>query len=160
MTSKRRSTAKIDPVQWFSAWHYVIGPHHWATLGVERREFVDKEPTAKARAAASAAGLPKSQLSRIKITRKDWVPTGTTDFQEFDVFWSCTSSHALQIVHIGDLVEVHWVTPGEKRRAYMMSEAQLAACLQDGKILEETRIYNAESKSDVLRFSIENPEGC
>ena len=160
MSSAPASTTRIsevDPQGLFSEWAYAIGPQHWETLGVERREYVDKEPTKELRAVARQEGMAPKDVLRLKVMRKAWVNTTTPDFQEFDLFWSADGSHALQIVNIDDMVEVHRVTTGLPRQAYRMTEATLVSSLKTGLIPETTRITNAASARDVLRYSIENP---
>lgn len=149
--------AEVEPQQWFSEWAYAIGQQHWGTLGVEHREYVDKEPTKELRTAARKEGMAPKDVLRLRVMRKAWVNTTTPDFQEFDLFWSADGDHALQIVNIDDMVEVHRIATGLPRKAYRMTEATLVNCLKTGLIPENTRITNAASARDVLRYSIENP---
>lgn len=147
----------VNPVSLFSDWRYRIEQHHWNTLGVEKRELVDKLPTAQKREAARVSGMDAKAVARVRVTYKAWFDTGVPSFQEFDLFWYGNDSHALQIVSIKDMIEVHRVVLGELRRAYALTEAQLFECLRTGVLPESARIHQGMSNREVLRYSIENP---
>jgi hypothetical protein len=157
MSTPRRKTQEVDPEKYFSDWHYVIGRHHWGAFGIEKREFIDKKPTEAKRAEARAEGKDAKTVARIKVMRQAWVNCGMADLHEFEVFWSKDNMHALQIVSIKDMIEVHRVVQGEPRLAYLLTEARLIAAVQTGTLPEEARIWQAHSESEVLRYAIANP---
>lgn len=158
MAAPRRSTQEIVPEDHFSAWAYPIPQALWGSLGVEKREYIDKPATKVLRDDARAQGKDAKEVAKLKIMRKAWIDCGMPDFHEFDLFWSEARDHALQIISIKDMIEVHRVEQGALRRAYVMIEKQFVACLKTGRLPEETRIWRAKSQSEVLRFSIENPQ--
>ncbi|MCK6376011.1 MAG: hypothetical protein L6Q69_18195, partial [Zoogloea sp.] len=158
MAAPRRSTQEIVPEDHFSAWAYPIPQALWGSLGVEKREYIDKPATKVLRDDARAQGKDAKEVAKLKIMRKAWIDCGMPDFHEFDLFWSEARDHALQIISIKDMIEVHRVEQGALRRAYVMTEKQFVACLKTGRLPEETRIWRAKSQSEVLRFSIEDPQ--
>lgn len=157
MTTDQKKPQPVVPASIFSSWHYRVEPQHWNTLGIEKKELIDKAPTAQKRQAARDAGMDAKAVSRIKVTYKAWFETGVIGFQEFDLFWHGDDSHALQIVCIKDMLEVHRVAVGELRRAYMLTEAQLIESLRTGALPEDARIHQGMSNREILRYAIENP---
>lgn len=158
MATSRRKSQEVIPELYFAGWAYPIPPHHWDTLGVEKREFVNKVATKALREAARAQGKTPQQVLRTKLMRKVWVYTGMVDFHEFDLFWSANGDHAIQIISIKDMIEIHRVSSGKPRLAYLVTEKQLIECLKDGHLPEQSRIWQGRSQSEILRFSIQNPD--
>ena len=79
----------IDPKDHFSAWAYQVIPELWPALGVDRREYVDKEKTRLLRNATRESGeADKANLTRIKVTYLSYVIDAPPnyDFQEGDIF--------------------------------------------------------------------------
>ncbi len=165
-----RKAREIDPDTYFAQWAFRISPAHRGALGVTRRQYIAPEPTKAARAAASLQGVPKKDLSKIRILEMRTVVTDPAelDFCEGDVFWHQVENRALQVVRHKDYssIEVHEIhldcatDSGEAtqkpRRAYLIGDHELASWLRTGKTPHSKRILANKSDSEVLRYAIHN----
>lgn len=151
---------KIDAAAHFSTWQFEIHRALWPALGVELREYIDKERTKAAREEAKRQG--ETNLTRIahRYLAHAVSENPALDFHEGDVFPSKKSDGvSLQVIGMGEYVEVHQIiiqSPA-RRLAYHVTDTELADWLRTGSTPPNSRIGQGQSYSEVLRFSIEEP---
>lgn len=152
---------KTDALAYFSEWEFEIHRALWPALGVTLREYIDKERTKAAREAAKQHG--EDNLTKIahRYLAHAVSENPVLDFHEGDIFQSKkTDGVSLQVIALGEYVEVHQIiTHSQPRRlAYHATDTELAAWLRTGKEPSSARIGKGQSYSEVLRYSIEEPE--
>lgn len=151
-----------DPESHFKDWHYQIKKAHWPALGVQMREFVNREKTAQWRnqweidtpryAELKPLFLRKKQSTvsnhpdrdeweelkkeRADLNYKDRIYALSNpplyDFHEGDVFYSATAPY-LQVVTTSPVLEVKTICD-HKAIPYHITPSMLADWLQFGKI--------------------------
>lgn len=151
---------KIDAAAYFAPWAYEIRRALWPALGVNLREYVDKERTKAAREEAKQRG--EVNLTRIAHRYLAYAVSGNPalDFHEGDMFPSRENDGiSLQVIGMGEYVEVHQiiVQSPARRLAFHVTDTQLAEWLRAGTPPLNSRIGRGQSYSEVLRFSIEEP---
>lgn len=145
----------VEPSEAFSDWAYGIEKYHWSIFGIAKREYVDKPKTEAARAAAVANGVSKEEAKKISIKHLVYsMPKEQYDFHEGDLFYSQEGPYAVQVIGIREFIEAHYIIEAT-RRAYQVTDAELAEWLHSGKPPIHARIGPDESYSDTLRFSIQ-----
>lgn len=148
----------IDPRVHFLAWSYRVIPELWPALGVEQREFIDKEKTRQRRNVALNSGeADKANLTRIKVTYLSYVidTPPKYGFQEGDLFYRQDLSNALQVVVDDDGLEVHLIESQKRLRAFHISPEQLATWLKTGIEPQEAHISRFQSKREIWKFILE-----
>lgn len=147
-----------DPAKLFSTWRYIIRKELWPALGVTLREYIDREPTKRAREAAVERGLDKKTVARISITFMSYAASGpdAADFHEGDIFYPVNAEDpALQVVRVGHYVEVHSIgKESPPRTPYRITPDELVAWLEFGEVPTHGRIQPIESGANVLFQSI------
>lgn len=153
-TSRTRSIPISDPVAHFAAWAFSIEKAHWPALGVELREFIDKDKTTAARQAARDAGHNDEYVKRIAHRHLCYSDAGVdrTEFHEGDLFHHKSEPRAVQVVKLADLIEVHEITlqPPARRHAYRITADELASWLKDDQTPSHARIVPMQSGSAAL----------
>lgn len=128
------SKAKIvNPREYFSQWHYTISESFWPSLGVERREYIDKEKTQLARTRAiEERKINHAQSLRIRITFFAYAIQNqpSYDFHQGDIFYG--KDDALQISAIHNLIEVYRFIAPRYVYACHVTERQLVEWLRSG----------------------------
>jgi hypothetical protein len=151
---------KIDAAAHFTTWEFEIHRALWPALGVELREYIDKERTKAAREEAKQRG--ETNLTKIahRYLAHAVSENPALDFHEGDVFRSKKNDGvSLQVIGMGEYVEVHQIiiqSPA-RRLAFHVTDTELAAWLRTGKPPAHSRIGKGQSYSEILRFSIEEP---
>lgn len=151
---------KIDAPAYFKEWEFEIHRALWPALGVNLREYIDKEKTKAAREEAKEHG--EVNLTQIAHRYLSHAVSGNPvlDFHEGDVFASKKSEGvSLQVIAQSEYIEVHQIiiqsTP--RRLAFHVTDTELAAWLRTGIAPSNSRIGRGQSYSEVLRFGIEEP---
>jgi hypothetical protein len=156
----KQTFQKIDAATHFSTWEFEIHRALWPALGVDLRQYIDKERTKAAREEAKQRG--ETNLTKIahRYLAHAVSENPVLDFHEGDVFPSKKSEGVfLQVIGMGEYVEVHQIiiqSPA-RRLAFHVTDTELAAWLRTGKTLANSRIGKGQSYSEVLRFNIEDP---
>lgn len=151
-----------DPEKHFHNWHYRIKQAHWPALGVQMRDFVNREKTTQWRQQweqdtpryaelkplffrkrqTEISGHPdlkeweQLKKERADLAYKDRVYALSTpslyDFHEGDIFYSETAPY-LQVVAVSPMLEVK-TTVDDRLIPYHITPAILADWLQFGRI--------------------------
>lgn len=121
---------------------------------------MDKPKTEQARADATSRGTPPDAVKRIKVmySAHAVMTPPDYDFHDFDLFEHAQGDGWIQVISADDLgaIEVHRCFAGKKRLAYVMSAPLLEHWLRSGSVDESHRIYASQSRSEVLKFQIDN----
>jgi hypothetical protein len=139
---KPRATI-VNPAQYFKDWHYDIHKSLWSALGVTRREYVDKEKTKAARAAAKMTGH-QGPITRIAIRYLAYAVAErpALDFHEGDVFHPRSGDHWLQVISLDDALRIDFViTETNLRTRFNVLPSQFADWLKDGMIRGEKIVH-------------------
>jgi hypothetical protein len=152
------ASQKIDPKHYFSTWHFDIHDALWPALGVERREYVDREKSRLMREKAKAEGTPKEVLARMKSVYYAYAIDEPPQYQmeEGDLFYAKQSPISIQIGKISDDIEV-WVRGNGATYACWLQDNELAGWLRNGIEPKNKRIDRFQSRSEIAKFYVLSP---
>src|SRR3989339_331675 len=134
---------KVDPLAYFGDWEFEVHRALWPALGVDQREYIDKEPTKAAREAAKQQGEDNLTKIAIRVLAHAVSENPVLDFHDGDVYPSKKSNGVtLQVIAQGERIEVHQIIihSPPRRLAYHVTDTELAAWLRTGKEPVNARI--------------------
>lgn len=150
------ASTKIDPQHYFADWHYDIRPELWIALGVTRREYINKEATAKLRNAAIENGLGKEKIAKIKSMYSAYAVDEYPQyaFEEGDIFHARHTGQSLQIGKTREMTEV-WSLQGQRcTHACHVTLKELATWLRTGIEPDNRRIDKFQSYSEIAKYYV------
>ena len=153
-----RKMVHIDPTAYFSHWHYIVRPELWCDLGVELREYIDREKSQKMRNSAKEAGeTDKSKIAKMKAVYLSHVVSSPPlyDFHEGSIFYHHERDSAVQVVVDDDGLEVHLLERRQRVRAFHIAPEQLAEWLCTGVEPTASKITPGQSKREIWKYLIQ-----
>lgn len=146
----------VNPVDYFADWHYSIPECFWSGLGVERREYVDKQKTIAARKrACSERNLTTKEAAQIRITFFAYAVSKNPhyDFHQGDVFYSKGDAIQISLI-VNGMIEIYRFVKPHYVYACRVTQKQLVEWLRFGVEPHGSKVDKFSSWREITKYSL------